>query len=283
MNELRQFYIFIITGFCVAVFDLIDSAFGNNLDVDSICVMSSFMIISWCMCIFGGVGVYAYNIRQSSLSECLILQVSFSLIVSAIVLLFNDKIPYIYNLTDRQYELISQCLFWYSLFFVVQEIALFLYNYIALKCKNKVIVITNILFYVIMIVLDILVVMNGGKCYHLVITTGISYSIILICYLVASGVISDLNKPNFNSLKLCFMDAKDMLIDRILGKVATVTFNVTASYLGTEYYAIHSVGYNIATSSECITDEISRMQIIALKGIDNKIEKYKSIRYYEKR
>ena len=45
---MRQFFIFIGTAFGIAIFDLVDSAFGNNLGIDSICVLSAFTIISWC-------------------------------------------------------------------------------------------------------------------------------------------------------------------------------------------------------------------------------------------
>ena len=66
------------------------------------------------------------------------------------------------------------------------------------------------------------------------------------------------------------------MIDRCLGKVATVVFNVLASYLGTELYALHGIGYAIATSSEEITDVWYKYQVVRLHGIEDKKEKHKT-------
>ena len=56
---MRQFFIFIVTAFGIAIFDLLDSAFGNNLGIDSICVLSAFTIITWCANVLGNLGRYA--------------------------------------------------------------------------------------------------------------------------------------------------------------------------------------------------------------------------------
>lgn len=42
---MRQFFVFLFTGTSVAILDLIDSAFGNHISLDSICVMSAFTVI----------------------------------------------------------------------------------------------------------------------------------------------------------------------------------------------------------------------------------------------
>lgn len=42
---MKQFFIFLFTGASIAILDLIDSAFGNHISLDSICVMSAFTVI----------------------------------------------------------------------------------------------------------------------------------------------------------------------------------------------------------------------------------------------
>lgn len=42
---MRQFFVFLFTGASIAILDLIDSAFGNHISLDSICVMSAFTVI----------------------------------------------------------------------------------------------------------------------------------------------------------------------------------------------------------------------------------------------
>ncbi|MEI3356484.1 MAG: hypothetical protein V8R81_05510 [Clostridia bacterium] len=44
---MKQFFIFAIVGAATGILDLIDSAFANNISLDSICVMASFAILLW--------------------------------------------------------------------------------------------------------------------------------------------------------------------------------------------------------------------------------------------
>ena len=46
--------------------------------------------------------------------------------------------------------------------------------------------------------------------------------------------------------------------------------------MGTELYALHGIGYAIATSSEEITDVWYRYQIVRLHGIEDKKDKYRN-------
>lgn len=273
---MRQFFIFIGTAFRIAIFDLVDSAFGNNLGIDSICVLSAFTIISWCAYVLGNLGKYAYDIRQKNFSECLLLQLLSSGATSIFLLIFCNKLPYIYHLTDRQYVLFSKCLLYLGLALPIKQIANFCENYITLQCKNRTLIISNVLFYALMIGLDLLVVIMGGKCYHLIITTNISYTVLFIYLCFAEKLWRQLNKIDKKALKQCCLDAKDIMIDRCLGKVATIVFNVLASYLGTELYALHGIGYAIATSSEEITDVWYKYQVVRLHGIEDKKEKHKT-------
>ena len=271
---MRQFFIFIILDFFVAVFDLVDSAFGNNLGIDSICVMSAFTIITWCANVLGNLGRYAYDVKQKHFSECLVLQLLSSSITSIILIVFCKQLPYLYHLTEIQYSLFSKCLFWFALAFPMVQVARLFDNYIVLQCKNKTLITSCVIYYVLMIALDIVVILLGGKCYHLVITTNISWFIYFIFIVCKEKLWTLLNKVDRKILKECCLDAKDIVIDRCLGKLATVIFNILASYMGTELYALHSIGYAISTTSETITNDWYRYQIIKLNGISNKKEKY---------
>lgn len=271
---MKQYWVFVFTAIGIAILDLVDSAFGNNLGVDSICVMSAFTIITWCMHVVGNLGTNAFNVKQKDVTECLLLQALAGVVVSIFVLAFSRQIPHLYKLTDTQYALFSKCLVWYAAFFTIKEVASFLKNYVALRCKNRVMIISNILFFTVMIALDALVVVNGGECYHLVITTVVSYIALFVYLLPASGILGELEKPNLAKLKEDFSCAKDIVLSGIFGKVATTFFNVAASHLGTRYYVLHGIAYNIATSSEVITNEWYRMQVITLKNIVDKKAKY---------
>lgn len=280
---MRQFWIYSLTALGIAIFDLVDSAFGNNLGIDSICVMSAFIVITWCASAVGNFGTYAYEVKQECLTECIIMQVGAASAAALIIGGFSKQLPHMYKLTDKQYELMSKCLICYSVFLVIKQTAGFLKNYITIQCRNKVIVTSNILFYICMIGLDALVIVFKGECWHLVLTTGISYLVLFIYCLVFGKVIPDMKRPSIERLKECCKCAKDILLDRICGKVATVVFNICASHLGTELYALHGIGYDIATSAEYITNEWYRMQIVRLHGIDDWKEKLKEKKKLQKK
>ena len=270
---MKQFFIFLFTGASIAILDLIDSAFGNHISLDSICVMSAFTVIYWCVDCICKAGEYAYRVKLKYESECFVFQVAITLICSFILIAFRVPISHIYTLTDTQYELLSMCLFYKGLCLIFGKLESFYRNYIALTCQNKHIIISNIIFYTTMIGADALVIALGGECYHLVIATGVADAITVVYYLAFCRF--KWEKPTFERLKECILCAKDIVIDRVLGKVATVVFNICASHLQTEIYALHSIGYTIATSLEECTNCCYTFQIVRLKAIDNLSNKYK--------
>ena len=269
---MRQFFVFLFTGASIAIIDLIDSAFGNHISLDSICVMSAFTVIYWCADCVCKAGEYAYRVKLKYESECFVFQVAITLLCSFILIAFRVPIARIYSLTDTQYELLSMCLFYKGLCLIFGKLESFYRNYIALTCQNKHIVVSNIIFYVTMIGADALVIAFGGECYHLVIATGVADAITVVYYLIFCRF--KWKKPTFERLKECVSCAKDIVIDRVLGKVATVVFNICASHLQTEIYALHSIGYAIASSLEECTNCCYTFQIVRLKAIDNLKEKY---------
>lgn len=269
---MRQFFVFLFTGASIAILDLIDSAFGNHISLDSICVMSAFTVIYWCADCVCKAGEYAYRVKLKYESECFVFQVAITLLCSFILIAFRVPIARIYSLTDTQYELLSMCLFYKCLCLIFGKLESFYRNYIALTCQNKHIVVSNIIFYVTMIGADALVIAFGGECYHLVIATGVADAITVVYYLIFCRF--KWKKPTFERLKECVSCAKDIVIDRVLGKVATVVFNICASHLQTEIYALHSIGYVIASSLEECTNCCYTFQIVRLKAIDNLKEKY---------
>lgn len=269
---MRQFFIYTFVGASIAILELIDSAFANNISIDSICVMSAFAIVYWCINIFCKAGEYAYNIKLKYETECFILNIISTAICSILMILLRNQIPHLYKLTDRQYELFSICIFWKAVFLIFSKIESYFRTYIEITCQNKHIVISNIIFYVSMIALDALVIINHGECYHLIITTGLADVITVIYYIIFCRF--KFKRPSIKILKECIMSAKDILIDRVLGKVATVVFNICASYLGTELYALHSVGYGIATNVEEVTNCCYTYQVVRLKAIENVKDKY---------
>lgn len=278
---MKQFQFFILNAAGLAIFDLVDSSFGNNLGIDSICVMSAFTIIMWCVNIICNIGKYAYEVKMKYLSECFTLQIVASSIASISLLLLCEKLPYVYHLTEEQYQLLSKCLFWFAVPLVIRSAASFLGTYFLLNCKNRLILVSNSIYYIVMIGLDALVLFLHRQCYYLVITTGVAWVIYFIFIFFFGRFRDNLRRPNYEHLKECLIVVRDRMIDRVVGKVVTVVFNAVASHLGTELYALHSIGYAIATTSERMTDIWYQYQIVCLceiTSIKEKYKKYKEVR-----
>lgn len=259
---MKQFLIFLFTGASIAILDLVDSAFGNQISLDSICVMSAFTVLYWCFSALCTVGEYAYRVKLKYESECFTLQVTITLICSFILIVFRVPLSHIYSLTDTQYDLLAMCLLCKGICLIFGKLETFFRTYIALSCQNKHIIISNIIFYSTMIVADAIVIALHGECYHLVITTGIADAITVIYYLIFCRF--KWSKPTFKRLKECIKCARDIVIDRVLGKVATIGFNICASHLSTDMYALHSIGYAIATSLEECTNSCYTLKIIMM-------------------
>lgn len=275
---MKQFFIFLFTVFSISVLDLIDTAFGNQISLDSICVMSVMSILYWCIDCICRIGEYAYTIKMKHEIESFVLEIIATIICSILVIIFRNPISHIYNLTDRQYELLNLCLLWKGLLLIFAKIESFLYTYIELNCMNKQILISNIIFYSTMIGLDVIVILLNGECYHLIITTGMA-DIITGIYLIVSSKFINIKKiyrPKLHIIMELINCSKNILINNTLGRGATIIFNVSASFLGTKYYALHSVGYSIATSMESIIDRCCTYQLIKLKTTKSIQTKYKT-------
>ena len=121
---MSQFLIYGLTALGTAVFDLIDSAFGNNLGIDSICVMSSVIVITWCMGVAGNLGRFAFDVKQSCVADCAVLQLIASVVVGGIVWVLQGVIPHVYSLTAVQYALMQKCLAVYAIFFPIKSMSL---------------------------------------------------------------------------------------------------------------------------------------------------------------
>ena len=273
---MKQFFIFLFTGLSIAILDLIDTAFGNQISLDSICVMSAMSILYWCINCICRIGEYTYSIKMKYENESFILEMIATIICSILVIIFRGPISHIYSLTDRQYELLNLCLLWKGLLLIFAKIESFFYTYIELNCMNKQILISNIIFYSTMIGLDVIVILLNGECYHLIITTGMADIITGIYLIVSSKFIKKIYRPKLYIIMELINCSKNILINNALGRGATIIFNVSASFLGTKYYALHSVGYSIATSMESITDRCCTYQLIKLKTTKSIQTKYKT-------
>ena len=273
--KMQQLWIFVLQGLFIGICDKIDTAFGNNISIDAICVLSAYTIITWITYCTYQMGGYAYRIMLSKEKNCLAITLIISILLGIIVFAFSHEIPHLYQLTNSQYELFTKCLKVHAISIPVLAIGEFLGSYIVLKCMNKLMWISNIVLYVIMILLDLAVFINGYGLEYLILTTLISYIVYDILLITQSKILKIQDKITLSDLRLCTKHALNMYTDRILGKVATITYNIYASRLGTEVYAIHCICYSIATFTENITNAQFNYQLVRLVPYEGYKEKFK--------
>lgn len=272
---MSQLWIFVLQGLFLGVCSQIDSAFGNNISIDAICVLSAYTVITWITYCIYQIGGYAYRILLSKEKNCMLISVITSIIVGITIVLLSNHIPKIYNLTDTQDILFSKCLKVHGITIPLLAIGEYLFNYMKFQCMNKKLNITNVMFYVIMIGLDVIIFINGGDLNHLLLATTVAYLIYDITLIFCSGILKSTDKINIKDIKLCFKHGFNMITDRVLGKIATLVYNVFASKLGTEAFAVHSICYSIACFTENVTNSLFDYAVVRLVTIEDAKKKFK--------
>lgn len=261
---MKQLYIFVFQNLLVTVCGLIDTAFSNSINLDSICVLSSYTVITWVTYKLYSLGSYGYRVLQDKAKLCLYLQMTLSVVVGFLVFSLSEFIPHIYSLTPEQYVLFSKCLRVHAISVPALALGEFMDRYMMLKCKNKQILVANIIFYAIMIALDAIVVYLGKDLSFILLATLVSYLVYDVYVLVASGILHEELKFSFKDIGNIMQHGCPILFDRLSGKVATIAYNALASSLGTELYAIHSVCYTLTTASEGTTGALYTYQTVDL-------------------
>lgn len=280
---MKQLIIYVFSGLFIAIGSLIDTAFGNHLGIDSICVLSAYTIITWITYVVYSIGSYGYRVLLSEAKSCFLCQIIISVIVGIIVFILSNIIPHLYSLTSYQYALFARCLRVHAVSVPFLAVGEYLLNYITLKCNNKLMWIVTIIFYVQMIISDYIVVKFDMGLEWLIVVTGFSYVVQDIILLVFSGIFKEKENISVHGIKECIHHGKRIVIDRLLGKVATIVFNIYASKLDTQLYAIHSVCYSLGVTTEYFTNACYNFQVVELSKQKSVTDKYNRMKYLAKK
>lgn len=260
----KQFMFFLFQNIFVGICGLIDTGFGNQINIDSVCVLSAYTVITWATYATYSIGAYAYRVVLSKTKSCFLIQVSVSILLGVLVYLLSPIIPHMYSLTDAQYELFEQCLKIHAISCPVLAIREFLGNYVEYQCKNKQAITGNIILYGTMIATDAFVICHHGSLTELLWFTLLCSLICSLYELFFSGFLKEPFRFNIQEIKELLWHDANTCFDRITGKVATIVFNIYVSKLGTDLYAIHCVCYAIGIFSENFTNALFTYEVITL-------------------
>lgn len=261
----------LIMGIC----GMIDEMFGNNINLDSICVLAAMVIMIDSIYVTYKIGMYAYRIKLDRELNCFVLTVIISVVIGLMVFIASDKIIYLFSMTDAQYVLFNKCLKIHAITIPLFAVSEFLGDYLKLKCQNKTMIITEVMFYSIMLLLDLIVFLKKLDLSYLMMTTFVSRLIYSIILLPSSKIFKATDVISVKEMISLLKDGCNILLDRITGKIALLFYNSYASKLGTEAFAIHGICYSLAVYTEYCANSLYDYQLIRLKLVENKQKKFK--------
>ena len=270
----KQFLFILLQNVFIGICSLIDTGFGNNIDLDSVCVLSAFTVITWATTNLCTIGSYAYRVVLDKGKTCIYINLAIAIILGAIVYLISPIVPHLYYLTDSQYMLFEQCLKIHAFSLPILAIGDFINSYVVLLCKNKISIIGNIILYAIMIVTDALVVHYNGTLVHIIECTLISWLIYDIYGIITSGIVKEKFKFNCNEIKNLLKHGVNICCSSFTAKIATIIFNIYASKLGTRDYSIHAVCYALGIFTENFTNALFTYETIVVAVKKKGLEKF---------
>lgn len=199
--------------------------------------------------------------------------------LGVLLICFRIPISHLYQLSDTQYILFQKCLFAYAVFLPFWALSNIIYDFLVLNGQTKTVVIGNIVYYIAVIGLDAVVVLNGGGCELLVGATGVCdffYAVVMFWFAKARKNIKPLRLQN---IRECYRHSLNFLAFNVIAKTGTVLFNIAVSHLGTMQFAIHSIAYQIATTMEETTVICYQFQIMRTHHVENLVKKYRMTKH----
>lgn len=252
---MRQLYIFIAQFLFILLCEQIDTAFINNVSLDAICVLSAFHPIMWTMNKFRDMGIEGYKVVRKDRMNCFVVCIISSIFASILCISLSGIIPDLYSLTNIQKSLLHKCFILEGIGLLFQGMEHFIHSWLLLECRNKEAIKYSSIYYVMMIGADAFVYINGFSMEYFMLATTICNLVQVIIYFIFTDFLKK-EKITFYNIKVIVKHSVRILWDGLTGKVATLFYNIYASKLGTELYAIHAVCYNICTQEEYISNAL---------------------------
>ena len=277
---MKQFYVFMINGIFCMIGELVDASFGNNLGIDSICVLSALFAIEGCLEKFFNWGSMSYQVKMSKESECLILSGIFGGMCALFLIGGSDCIPYLWSLIETQYELFKKCMVCFGAGVLAWSFNGFMHRFVVLNCMNRLMMTSDVLYYIVIIIVDTAILCLRLPCYWMIIATNIVLALQAVLFAVCSKVWRKLRKPSAKALKECFLCGRDLFFEKIFTTVMNILFNSLASRLGTELYALNSICSSITTYMNYVILSIYDFLLVRLKPIGSTLCKYKEMKVW---
>ena len=249
---MQEFISILISFIFMSVADNVDLAFNNLISIDAIVVTGSFLLLDSIFKSVGEIGIYTYRTIRKNEWQYLWFNVIFGFIIGILVFIFKDLIINIFKLTDIQKEMLGILLNLYIAYGILGRLSNGLFEIIRLKGELKLYRKSLIIYYLSLIVLDLLAYVFTKNLTVLFIATIIS-CVISIWYMLFNLKLK-FEFPNREALKNVFKYGLAYSSERLFSRIFLLLYGVLASHMGTENYSIHTICYSVCLSLEIITN-----------------------------
>lgn len=249
---MQEFISILISFIFMSVADNVDLAFNNLICIDAIVVTGSFLLLDSIFKSVGEIGIYTYRTIRKNEWQYLWFNVIFGFIIGILVFIFKDLIINIFKLTYIQKEMLAILLNLYIAYGILGRLSNGLFEIIRLKGELKLYRKSLIIYYLSLIVFDLLAYVFTKNLTVLFIATIISW-IISIGYMLFNLKLK-FEFPNREALKNVFKYGLAYSSERLFSRIFLLLYGVLASHMGTENYSIHTICYSVCLSLEIITN-----------------------------
>lgn len=249
---MKEFISILISFVFMGIAESIDSAFNNAISIDAIVVCGSLFSIDLILKSLSEMGTYTYRTARKDETSYLIVNAIVSLILGIIVFVGRNYIVNIFGLTEIQKQLLSSILILYIGYLVLGRLANSLFEMVRLKGELKLYRNSLIVYYVILIGLDVVAYLTTHDLKMLFIATMISW-IVSISYML-SHLKLKMKLPDKEVMVNVKKYGIPTALERLFSRIFILIYGVIASHMGTEKYSIHTVCYAISLSLELITN-----------------------------
>lgn len=233
-------YIFILlNSIVIKAGDAADTAFANSLSLDTICVFAILASIKNTLYAIHEYGAYYFRISGNKAKSGLVFAILSSSLCAMPLLLFSSFVKQIFHVEPQQEELLRTCVRITFSYFPFEAACEYLRNYMIYSGMEKHANISNIIYYVFLLILDSIAVLKFHSAEYVLWGTGIC----CVVYAVTVYYFTGIGKDRFHAKDLCIIlkEGFSFFISRMLSKVCILLINIIASKLGTVTYATISV------------------------------------------
>lgn len=255
-----EFFILLICFIFTGLANSANSFFSNAINLDAIVVTGTLATLTLIFKSICEIGLFTYRSIRKDETAYLLVNFLVSFILGILIFALRDHIPNLFDINDTQKQLLSKILSIHVIFLPLNTINNSLLEMTRLKDKLKLNLLSLILFYGILILLDVIVFINYKDimllyfvhCIALIISIVFIFSMLKLKFV-------KLNKQVFiNVYKYGLFTS----IERIFSRVFLLLSDILASSLGTNNYAIHLVCKGVVLNLENITNAYETLLLI---------------------